>query len=108
MFEDPSYKGRNFLNLKHLDGDALKLTYINGGVWLSPVGSNLLVAVRLFRCISTIPQLDRTMNNSILLNLLLAIVAFIARITITSSSRVLNTRGKPIGVLITLRISLIS
>jgi len=51
MFEDPSYKGRNFLHLERLDGDALKLTYINGGVWLSPVGSNLSVAVRLFRCI---------------------------------------------------------
>jgi len=51
MFEDPSYKGRNFLHLERLDGDALKPTYINGGVWLSPVGDNLLVAVRLFRCI---------------------------------------------------------
>jgi len=51
MFEDPSYKGRNFLHLEHLDGDALKPTYINGGVWLSPVGGNLSVATRLFRCI---------------------------------------------------------
>ena len=51
MFEYSSYKGRNFLHLEQLDGDALKPTYINGGVWLSPVGSNLLVAVRLFRCI---------------------------------------------------------
>jgi len=51
MFKDPSYKCRNFLHLERLDGDALKPTYINGGAWLSPVGSNLLVAVRLFRCI---------------------------------------------------------
>jgi len=29
----------------------LKPTYINGGVWLSPTGGNLSVAVRLFRCI---------------------------------------------------------
>jgi len=49
MFENLSYKGRNFLHLERLDGDALKPTYINGGVWLSPVGSNLSVAVRLFR-----------------------------------------------------------
>jgi len=46
MFEDPSYRGH-----ERLDGDALKLTYINGGVWLSPVGGNLSVATRLFRCI---------------------------------------------------------
>jgi len=26
-------------------------TYTNGGVWLSPVGGDLTVAVRLFRCI---------------------------------------------------------
>jgi len=51
MFEDPSYKGRNFFHLERLDGDALKPTYINGGVWLSPVGGNLSVAMRLFRCI---------------------------------------------------------
>jgi len=51
MFKDQSYKGRNFLHLERLDGNALKPTYINGGVWLSPVGSNLSVAVRLFRCI---------------------------------------------------------
>ena len=51
MFEDPSYKGCNFLHLECLDGDALKPTYIDGGVWLSPVGDNLSVAVRLFRCI---------------------------------------------------------
>jgi len=51
MFEDPSYKGCNFLHLERLDGDALKTTYINGGVRLSPVGGNLSVAVRLFRCI---------------------------------------------------------
>jgi len=44
MFEDPSYKGRNFLHLECVDGDALKLTYINGGVWLSPVGGNFSVA----------------------------------------------------------------
>jgi len=51
MFEDPAYKGRNFLHLERLDRDALKPTYINGGVWLLPVGGNLSVAVRLFRCI---------------------------------------------------------
>jgi len=51
MFEDPSYKGHNFLHLEHLNGDALKPTYINGAVWLSPVGGNLSVAVRLLRCI---------------------------------------------------------
>jgi len=38
MFEDPYYKGRNFLHLERLDGEALKPTYINGGVWLPPVG----------------------------------------------------------------------
>jgi len=51
MFEDPSYKGCNYLHPERLDGDTLKPTYINGGVWVSPVGGNLLVAVRLFRCI---------------------------------------------------------
>ena len=51
MFEDPAYKGHNFLHLEHLNRDALKPTYINSGVWLSPVGGNLSVAVRLFRCI---------------------------------------------------------
>jgi len=51
MFEDLSYKGHNFLHLERLDRDALIPTYINGGVWLSPVGGNLSVAVRLFRCI---------------------------------------------------------
>jgi len=51
IFGDSSYKGRNFLHLERLDGDALKLTCINGGVWLSPVASNLSVAVRLFKCI---------------------------------------------------------
>jgi len=51
MFKDPSYKGRNFLHPKCLNGDVLQPTYINSGVWLSPVGGNLSVAVRLFRCI---------------------------------------------------------
>jgi len=41
MFKDPSYKGRNFLHLERLDRDALRPSYINGGVWLSPVGQPL-------------------------------------------------------------------
>ena len=51
LFEDSSYKGHNFLHLERPDRNTVKPTYINGGVWLSPVGGNLSVAVRLFRCI---------------------------------------------------------
>ena len=51
LFQDANYRGHNFLSLKKTDGSSLQLTYINGGVWLSPVGGDLMVAVRLFRCI---------------------------------------------------------
>jgi len=49
IFDD--CKGHNFLHLENLNRDALKPTYIKGGVGSSPVGGNLSVAVRLFRCI---------------------------------------------------------
>ena len=51
MFQEADYRGHNFLSLKKTDGSSLQPTYINGGVWLSPVGGDLTVAVRLFRCI---------------------------------------------------------
>jgi len=51
LFQDADYRGHNFLSLKKTDGSSLQPTYINGGVWLSPVGGDLTVAVRLFRCI---------------------------------------------------------
>ena len=103
MFEDPSYKGHNFLHLEHLNGDTLKPTYINGGVWLSPVGGNLLVAVRLLDAFSPMLQLDCTMNSSILTNPSFAIVAFIARIVIMSSLHATSIKGNPTRILIILR-----
>jgi len=51
LFQDANYRGHNFMSLKKTDGSSLQLTYINGGVWLSPVGGDLTIAVRLFRCI---------------------------------------------------------
>jgi len=51
LFQDTDYRGHNFLSLKKTDGSSLQPTYINSGVWLSPVEGDLMVAVRLFRCI---------------------------------------------------------
>jgi len=51
-------------------------------------------------------QLDRTMNDSIYLNLSLVIAAFIGKIVIMFSSRAPNTRGKSTSILTILRTSL--
>ena len=100
MFEDPSYRSCNFLHLECLNGDTLKPTYINGGVWLSPMGGNLSVAMRMFRCILNHAPIGSYYKRSNILNLLLAIAAFIAKIVIMSSFHATSIKGKPIGILI--------
>jgi len=88
------------LHLERLDRDALKPTYTNGGVWLSPVGSNLSVAVRLFRCILNHAPIGLYYECFNIPEPLACDCGFIARIVTMSFSRVTNTREKPIGVLI--------
>ena len=52
FFRDPSYAGRNFLQLRDTKGNTLKPSYLAGGTWLSQVkGANPSLVARMTRSI---------------------------------------------------------
>ncbi|CAA7271388.1 unnamed protein product [Cyclocybe aegerita] len=51
-FQDPTYRGSEFLELQQPDGRPLQPSYLNGGPWLSTFGHSITEFARLCQCIT--------------------------------------------------------
>ncbi|CAA7267561.1 unnamed protein product [Cyclocybe aegerita] len=51
-FQDPTYRGSEFLELQQPDGWPLQPSYLNGGPWLSTFGHSITEFARVCRCIT--------------------------------------------------------
>ncbi|CAA7263213.1 unnamed protein product [Cyclocybe aegerita] len=51
-FQDPTYRGSEFLELQQPDGRPLQPSYLNGGPWLSTFGHSITEFARVCRCIT--------------------------------------------------------
>ncbi|CAA7263239.1 unnamed protein product [Cyclocybe aegerita] len=51
-FQDPTYRGSEFLELQQLDRRLLQPSYLNGGPWLSTFGHSITEFARVCRCIT--------------------------------------------------------
>ncbi|CAA7264623.1 unnamed protein product [Cyclocybe aegerita] len=51
-FQDPTYRGSEFLELQQPDGQLLQPSYLNGGPWLSTFGHSITEFARVCRCIT--------------------------------------------------------
>ncbi|KAF9472524.1 hypothetical protein BDN70DRAFT_938123 [Pholiota conissans] len=52
MFQEPKYRGSNFLMLQELDGTPIQPSYINGGAWLPLSKHSTTSTARMVRCIT--------------------------------------------------------
>ncbi|CAA7267343.1 unnamed protein product [Cyclocybe aegerita] len=51
-FQDPTYRGSEFLELQQPDGQPLQPLYLNGGPWLSTIGHSITEFTCVCRCIT--------------------------------------------------------
>ncbi|CAA7264638.1 unnamed protein product [Cyclocybe aegerita] len=51
-FQDPTYRGSEFLELQQPDGQPLQPSYLNGGPWLSTFGHSITEFARVCQCIT--------------------------------------------------------
>ncbi|CAA7267776.1 unnamed protein product [Cyclocybe aegerita] len=51
-FQDPTYRGSEFLELQQPDGQLLQPSYLNGGPWLSTFGHSITEFAHVCRCIT--------------------------------------------------------
>ncbi|CAA7265986.1 unnamed protein product [Cyclocybe aegerita] len=51
-FQDPTYRGSEFLELQQPDGRSLQPSYLNGGPWLSTFGHSITEFARVCQCIT--------------------------------------------------------
>ncbi|CAA7268111.1 unnamed protein product [Cyclocybe aegerita] len=51
-FQDPTYRGSEFLELQQPDGRPLQPSYLNGGPWLSTFGHSITEFARVCQCIT--------------------------------------------------------